>query len=111
VGHDDLADDEEHLKLGGFVVFPEEGADVAELLAVDLPPTDIDDLIVLSMLLLQELRDGVDGVAVEFLEPLGGVGHGDDARGHVSQIEIISIQFISPFGPRNELSQEVHYYY
>jgi hypothetical protein len=55
VFHNDFADDEQRLKLRCFVILPIERVNVGQFVAVDFPPTHVDDLVTLFVVLLQKL--------------------------------------------------------
>lgn len=58
--HNILANDKQSLELGRFVILPEKGLNVRKFISVYLPPTHIDNLVVVVMSLLQELTHSVD---------------------------------------------------
>ena len=59
-----LANSEKYVKFRGFMIFPIERMNVIENLIINLPATDIDNLIVARMVFGEELSHSIDGIAI-----------------------------------------------
>lgn len=86
------------------MVFPVIAFNIFEFFLIDFSATEVDGNVLIVMILIEELSDGVDGVAVEFFDSGGGEGHGDDSVGDVGEIEVESVFLVPVFGATDNLS-------
>ena len=59
---------------------------IPQFLLIDISATQIDSDVFIVMVFQKEFTDGIDWVAIEFLETWCGEGHGDDAIGYVGEV-------------------------